>query len=136
MCPLSIAANAVSYGVSPGGLGGGSSSGTGSVKIDHPTKREKLYMSHKVIYLRRESRSSTDFILEVGKDRNGNHGVKELPEAIESIAELLCEYKFQGSNMMFQTTEKMRLVEVMKNVLLEDDIIPSQKAIKEYIKGG
>lgn len=120
-----------------GGFGGGGGSTSGSSgKITRPTKREKMYMAHKVVYLRRSNLSKTDLILDVGKDRNGDTGIKELPEAIDVIAELLCEYKFQGSNQMFQTTEKLRLAEVMKNVLLGDDYIPSEKAVKEYVEGG
>jgi len=104
-------------------------------QITRPTRREKMFQALKVIYLRINLKNH-ELILDIGKDRNGNHGVKELPEAIDSIAELLSQYKFQGSNEMFQTSLSLRLSEVMKDVLIGDDYIPTAKAIKEYMEGG
>jgi len=114
----------------------GDGGGGGSYHITRPTTREKMYMSDLVIYLRRTQQKPNDLILEVGKDRNGNHGVKELPEAIDAIASMLCRYKFQDGNHMFQTSLTLRLAEAMKQVLIGDDVIPTEKAIREYVEGG
>ena len=114
----------------------GDCGGGGGYNITRPTRKEKMYMSDLVIYLRRTRQKPNDLILEVGKDRNGNHGVKELPEAIDAIASMLCRYKFQDGNHMFQTSLQLRLIEAMRNVLLGDDVIPTEKAIKEYVEGG
>jgi len=114
----------------------GDCGGGGGYNITRPTRKEKMYMSDLVIYLRRTRQKPNDLILEVGKDRNGNHGVKELPEAIDAIASMLCRYKFQDGNHMFQTSLQLRLIEAMRNVLLGDDVIPTEKTIKEYVEGG
>ena len=114
----------------------GDGGGGGSYNITRPTRREKTYMSDLIIYLRRDRQKPNELILEVGKDRNGNHGVKELPEAIDAIASMLCRYKFQDGNHMFQTSLTLRLAEAMKQVLIGDDVIPTEKAIREYVEGG
>ena len=118
--------------------GDGFGGGGGSYNITRPTRKEKQHAAEMVIYLRHKipCRTSDHMILEVGKDRNGNSGVKEFPEAIEAVADLLTRYKFQGGNKMFQETLKLRLSEAMKDILLGDNVIPSGKAIKEYIEGG
>lgn len=112
--------------------------GRGSFNITRPTRIEKMHAADLVIYLRRKipCRVNDNLILEVGKDRNGNHGVKTLPEAIEAIAGMLCRYKFQDENHMFQTSLRIRLEEAMKEVLIGDDVVPTSKAIKEYAEGG
>ena len=114
----------------------GSHTHSASYKITRPTRREKLHAADMVIYLRHTipTNESEKLILEVGKDRNGTAGVKELPEAIDAIADLLSRYKFQDGNKMFQTSLKLRLAEAMKNVLIGDDCIPTEQAIKEYFE--
>lgn len=114
------------------------SGGGGSYNITRPTRREKQHAADMVIYLRHRipCRTSDHMILEVGKDRNGIAGVKELPEAIDAIADLLARYKFQGGNKMFQMSLKLRLIEAMKEVLIGDDVVPTQQAVLEYVKGG
>lgn len=120
-------------------VGGAGTSGHSGI-ITRPTRTEKLYASEMVIYLRRHASINSvkprELIIEVGKDINGDNGVKELPEAIDAIAGLLCRYKFQDGNHMFQNSLKIRLAEVMKEVLMGDDVIPTEQAIKEYIEGG
>ena len=115
-----------------GGGGGGSTSGYG---IKRPTNTEKLFNAIKAVYLRRQGRKDGELVFDVIKDRGGEHGEKNMEEAIKCVAQMLTMFKFQGSNEMFQTTETLRLEEVMKNVLLGDDYVPSSKAIKEYVEG-
>jgi hypothetical protein len=124
--------------VTMGGGGMGSHTHSAAYNITRPTRREKKYASDMAIYLRHKipCTPNDNLILDVGKDRNGNAGVKELPEAIDAIADLLSRYKFQDGNQMFQTSLKLRLSEVMKDVLLGDDVIPTQNAITEYVEGG
>ena len=106
-----------------------------ALAISRPTKTEKLYNSIKALYLRREQ-GSKELVFDVIKDRLGNHGLKSLPEAIDFCAEMLCQFKFDDVNNMFQESLKLRLVEVMKKVLLGDDCIPTSEAVKKYIEGG
>ena len=106
-----------------------------SLNITKPTNIEKLYQSSIVIYLRHNQEKPHNLIFDLAKDRYGSYGIKELPEAIDSVSRLLSQYKFQGSNVMFQETLSLKLSEVMKDVLINDDCIPSSKTIKEYIEG-
>ena len=101
--------------------------------ITRPTRTEKLYAAIKAIYLMRE-RATNELVFEVIKDRGGNDGIKTFEEAIDFCAELLCEIKFDDGNHMFQESLKLKLQEVMKDVLLGDDCVPSAKAIKDYIE--
>jgi hypothetical protein len=107
---------------SEGGGGGGS---VCDFKIKLPTITEKLYYSVKAIFLKRSIERKEHFVFEVLKDTNGEAGEKTLSEAIDICAEMLTDFKFQGSNQLFQHTLSMRLSEVMKNVLLKnEDVIP------------
>jgi len=112
-----------------GGMGGMTYSGS------RPSRTEKLYQSIKAVYLRRQGRKDGTLVFDVIKDRCGEHGEKDMKEAIKYVAEMLTIFKFQGSNEMFQTSETLRLEEVMKNVLLGDDYVPSSKSIKKYVEG-
>lgn len=107
--------------------------GGGGYNISRPTKTEKLYRALKAVYLTRDFKNK-ELIFDVIKDRGGNHGTKNLSEAIEYCAEMLCQFKFDDVNNMFQESLKLRLIEVMKEVLLNDDCIPSSRTIKEYIE--
>jgi len=105
--------------------GGSGSCGTANYKINRPTITEKLYYSVKAIFLKRSVERKEHFVFEVIKDTNGEAGEKTLSEAIDICAEMLTDFKFQGSNQLFQHTLSMRLSEVMKNVLLKnEDVIP------------
>jgi hypothetical protein len=108
--------------------------GGNGFKITRPTRRQKDHASDMIIRLRRKipCTPNDDLVMEVGKDRNGNYGVKELPEAIDAIADLLTRYKFQEGNKMFQENLRLRLSEVMREVLLGDDVIPTEATIEEY----
>lgn len=117
------------------GIAGTSGSGQ-DFKIKRPTLTEKLYLSEKVVYLRRNMYDKSSLVFDIAKNRSGPFGKVNLPEAIKFCAEMLCQFKFDNSNNMFQESLKLRLCEVMKKVLMEDDQIPSSKAIKDYIEGG
>ena len=110
------------------GGGGGSSS---FAAIKRPTQTEKPYAATKAIYLRRHP-DTHDLVFDVVKDRHASYGEKTLSGAIEFVAKMIIEYKFNGSNEMFQESEALRLIEVMNEVLMGDDCIPSEEAIKEY----
>ena len=115
-------------------MSGDFSGGGGGYKITRPTRREKDYASDMIVRLRHKipCTPNDNLVMEVGKDRNGNAGIKELPEAIEAIADLLTRYKFQDGNKLFQESLRLRLSEVMKEVLLRDDVIPTEATIEEY----
>ena len=118
----------------------GGMASTGGYTVTRPTNTEKLYNAIKAVYLRRQTKfdneTQSEIVFDVIKDRHGKHGLKDLEEAIEVCAEMLSMFKFQDGNYMFHETLTMRLKEVMKEVLLGDDVIPTQKAIQEYIEGG
>jgi hypothetical protein len=100
--------------------------------ITRPTRTEKMYSEIKSACLRRAEISSKRLVFDIKKDRNGNDGVLSFEEAIDFCAEMLCQLKFDDRNHMFQESLKIKLAEVMKDVLLGDNCVPSGKVIKDY----
>lgn len=106
-----------------------------SFSIKRPTQTERLYQSRLSVYLRHERNRNNELVFDVVKDRYREPGIKNLPQAIIVCADMLLDLKFQDSNKMFKEVLKAKLIEVMSNVLLGDDVIPTEKAIKEYVEG-
>jgi hypothetical protein len=102
--------------------------------ITRPTRTEKMYSEIKSACLRRAEISSKRLVFDVEKNRNGNNGVLSFEEAIDFCAEMLCQLKFDDGNHMFQESLRIKLAEAMKDVLLGDDCVPSEQAIKDYIE--
>lgn len=107
-------------------------------KISRPTISERQYFADTVIFLRYTPYNlSNELIFDLIKDRDGGlTGPLDLETAIKVCASMLSKFKFQGSNKLFQTNVTLTLEEVMKNVLLGNNQIPTQETIKEYLKEG
>jgi hypothetical protein len=100
------------------------------------TTTQKQYLSIKTLLLRHTVGPKHKLIFENVKDRTGEKGERDINGAIDDCADMLTKFKFQGSNEMFQEGIKLRLVEAITKILLEDDYIPTQETIEKYLEGG
>jgi hypothetical protein len=118
------------------GVYSGGSSGTSGYRIQRPSLSEKIYMSSLALCVK-HNRKNSEVVFDVLKNRHKPLiGEISLKEAVDIIAIMLSRVKLQDSNEMFQKGIELRLKEVISKVLFEDDCIPSQKAIKDYLEGG
>lgn len=98
-----------------GDCGGGGSFHTSELS----SSKRMMYEATKVLSINHEG------YFEILKDRGeGNKGKIPLDEAINHIADMLAKVKFGNSMDMFQEGTKIKLIEVINEVLSGKNIIP------------
>lgn len=92
--------------------------GGGSSSFTRPTSREIFYTADFVLALHHKG------YFETLKDRSGNRGKITLDEAVEKIADMLATVKFEKSMDLFQESTRLKLIEVINEVLSGKNIVP------------
>jgi len=92
---------------SSGDCGGG-----GGFQITRPTRREKMFRADVAIYVYSDGR------VEIGKDRNGDHGSADIEKAVLHFSRILANLKLKDTNLdMFKEGLAEMLSEEMNKVL-------------------
>lgn len=95
-------------------MGGGS----GSYRSPRrPTITEKMHKADHVVASNRDG-------VDVWKSRYGQNGKVEMDALLAIVADMITRHKFDNSMDMFQETMKMKIIEVLKDVIEGENIIP------------
>jgi len=87
-------------------------SGGSGYNITRPTRREKIYAADLVIYVYRDGK------VQIGKDRNGEHGTADINMAVEKFSKILADMKLKNTELsMFKEGLSELLQEAITNTL-------------------